>query len=464
MKKLTIFLVTVFCAIGIYAQELVGTWQGNLKVQGMELRLLIHVEMKEGAYTGTMDSPDQGATGIPINSMVLNDSVFTFEINSAGIKYEAIIKNDTLISGIFNQSGMALSLDLVKQELEIEASRRPQEPIPPYPYHSEDVKFFNEEANIELAGTFTYPKEGDNFPVVVLISGSGAQNRNEELMGHKPFLVLADHLTRKGIAVLRYDDRGTAESTGDFATATTLDLATDAEAAVQYLKSRKDVDRSKIGLIGHSEGGIIAPMLAQKKLVDFIVLLAGPGMKGSDLIVLQSKLIAEAYGVEEAQLKRTLKINEDAVNLILKSEDTDSLKAQLKDYFRNAVKENPSLATNEAAANAFVNGQVQRLSSAWMQFFLTYDPAPVLEKVTCPVLALNGENDLQVPPEENLTIIKKSLDKAGNKNFSTVVIPKLNHLFQECENGSPLEYSKIEQTFSPIALNAVSSWILETTK
>lgn len=462
MKKIFLFILTSLFVLPNFAQEIVGDWSGVLKIQSVELRIVLHIKKEENIYSATMDSPDQGAKGIPVTKVGLNGTTMIFEVETAGIKYEGNVEDETLIKGTFNQVGQSFPLDFVKQEGEMAKAKRPQEPKPPFPYASEEVSFVNLKASIKLAGTLTYPTEGSKFPAVILITGSGPQNRDEEIFEHKPFAVIADYLTRNGIAVLRYDDRGVAESEGDQASATSADFATDVEAAVEFLKANSKINAKRISLIGHSEGGMIAPMVAaESDDVASIVLLAGPGMLGSDLLILQTKLITEAYGVDDEKLKSTIEINKGAMGIVLEDNSMDTIKNQLTEYFRAVVESSPEMVGgSQEAADGFVKAHVQRMANPWMKYFLAYDPSEYLSKVKCPVLALNGEKDLQVPPNENIELIREILDKAGNNDFKTVIIPNLNHLFQECETGLPLEYGKIEQTFSPDALKLISDWIL----
>ncbi|PUB33494.1 hypothetical protein C8J95_10386 [Elizabethkingia sp. YR214] len=338
---------------------------------------------------------------------------------------------------------------------------RPQEPQEPYPYYSEDITFENKQAGINLAGTLTLPKKEGIFPAVILISGSGPQDRNEELAGHKPFLVLSDYLTRNGIAVLRYDDRGTALSGGDFKSATSVDLATDVESALAYLKTRKEIDQKKIGLIGHSEGGLIAPLVAVKsKGVAFIVMLGGPRIPGDKILLIQQRLIAKASGKSEKEIRGTERINREIFDVVKGSSDIEQLKIDLRSDLKKFLSANPNLRMNEGMTDdEFINSQVDAYTTPWMQYFIKYNPKPILEKVKIPVLALNGEKDLQITPKENLKAIKKALRKAKNKNITIKEIQDLNHLFQESDTGALQEYQRIEQTYSPIALAEVLDWL-----
>jgi dipeptidyl aminopeptidase/acylaminoacyl peptidase len=392
------------------------------------------------------------------------NAVLKFSVVNIGITYEGVSDNDGNITGTFKQMGQSFPLNFSRQTAEKEKRLRPQEPTKPYPYYEEDVSFENRDDGVTLAGTLTLPQKDGAFPAVVLISGSGAQDRNEELMEHKPFLVIADYLTRNGIAVLRFDDRGTAASTGNFQTATSYDFSKDAEAGVKYLQSRKEIDKKKIGLIGHSEGGIIAPMVAARnKDIAFIVLLAGTGVRGDRILLLQQALITEASGIGEAERKQAKSINERAFNLVLQSTGTEQLKTDLTDYLKQVVKELPA-TEKETYNDTFIKAAVEQLTSPWMQYFIKYDPAPALEKVKCPVLALNGEKDLQVPAKENLEAIRAALTGGGNKRLTTKIFPGLNHMFQECNTGLPAEYATIEQTISPAVPEEIVTWIKNTSQ
>ncbi len=466
MKKSTLILIAFLTCLSICGQDISGKWNGILKVQGVQLKLVFNIIQTEKGYSSTMDSPDQGALGIPVTSTGYENSVLKLEISNTSIKYEGTLNKENAFVGTFIQGNQSFPLVLTKGKIEKEKVYKPQEPTKPYPYYSEEVKFENTKDKIVLAGTLSFPEKNGKFPAVILISGSGPQNRDEELLGHKPFLVLADHLTKNGIAVLRFDDRGTAESTGDFGNATTFDFATDVEFAIKYLQTRKEINQNEIGLIGHSEGGIIAPIVAAKfKDIKFIVLLAGTGIRGDQLLLLQQELIGKASGISEADLQNAKAISEGAFDIVLKSNNTDSLKIKLTSYIKQALKDNPeSEIPAGMSEDDYVNLQVTQSISPWMNCFIKYNPAPILEKVKCPVLAINGEKDLQVPAKVNLNAIKKALEKGGNKNVSTKELSNLNHLFQECETGLPSEYASIEQTFSPIALEEITNWILTQVK
>lgn len=466
MRNNTLTLLALLTSLSIHAQDISGQWYGTLKVQGTQLRIVFHLTQTDSVYSATMDSPDQGAYGILMNSATFEDNLLKLEIPSATIKYIGTLEENNTVVGTFQQGGLEIPLDLSREEIQKVEAQRPQEPTKPYPYYSEEVVFQNTEAKVSLAGTLTLPSKEGIYPVVILITGSGPQNRNEEVFGHKPFLVISDYLTRNGIGVLRYDDRGVGESTGDFATATSADLATDVESAIAYLKTREEVDKTKIGLIGHSEGGLIAPMVASRSSdVAFIVLLAGPGVPGDQVLLSQQRLIGKAMGTSDEILQENQATNREVFEIVKQSKNLEQLKADLTSYITKLVVENPSEEQPTGMSNEeFVTLQVAQIATPWMRYFIRFDPSPVLEKVKCPVLALNGEKDLQVAPNENLEGINNALERGGNENVSIKELAGLNHLFQESETGSPLEYGSIEETFSPVALKEMTNWILEQLK
>lgn len=458
MIKTILTLIVALASYIMNGQEISGQWNGLLKIQGTQLRVVFHIAKTETGYISTMDSPDQGAKGIPVTKTSFENAVLKLEIAAIRGSYEGILNSNNVIVGKLTQAGQSVDINLSKEVTQKEVSVRPQEPVKPYPYYIEDVKFENKAANVTLAGTLSLPKKEGNFPAVILITGSGPQNRDVEGLGHKTFLVLSDYLTQKGIAVLRFDDRGVGESTGDFSSATTFDFAEDVQAGVEYLKTRKEINKSKIGLIGHSEGGIIAPIVAgNSRDIDFIVLLAGPGLKGDKLLLLQKELIERQSGMPEEEIQKGQEIFRGAYDILLASSVfDDTFKNKITSYFKSKFPGPKNDAMAKYCAD-FIN-------NIWFYNFIKIDPASILEKVKCPVLALNGGKDVQVPAEVNLEVIKKTLLKSGNKKVTTKILPDMNHLFQECKTGSPNEYEKIEQTFSPIALDAISSWTLSQVK
>ncbi|KKG16959.1 hypothetical protein EO98_19550 [Methanosarcina sp. 2.H.T.1A.6] len=445
---------------------------GSLEVQGgQELRILFNIPTGPGDLpTATMDNPEQGVSGIPVETVTYKDGDLRLEVKSVRGVFEGTLKeNGKTIEGEWKQVGSVFPLVLSRIDEKPEI-RREQDPVKPYPYDEEEVIYENKEAGVKLAGTLTLPRSEGPFPVVVLITGSGPQNRDEGVFGHRPFLVLSDYLTRRGIAVLRVDDRGIGGSTGNFSQATTEDFAGDVLAGIEYLKNREEIDSTKIGLIGHSEGGLIAPIVAvQSPDVAFIVMMAGPGITGEEIILLQSDLIARADGSSNEVIEQNDALMKSMFSVVKEEEyntiAAEKLRKLIMDEMANMSEEEKQNASySEADLDVQVNAQVQTMISPWMRFFLTYDPKPTLMQVKCPVLAINGEKDLQVPPEENLRAIEEALKAGGNKDYTVKELPGLNHLFQTAQTGSPSEYATIEETISPAALELMGEWISEHTQ
>ncbi len=448
----------------VFAQDadksiLPGSWLGKLSVQGIQLRLVFNLKLNENdSLDATLDSPDQGAKNIPLGRVILSGKKLTIQAPKLFGEYNGTITGDSTIDGVWTQKGVDYTVNLKKLTLPFFINR-PQEPKPPFPYTSEEVTFHNNKFNINLAGTLTIPQGSGPFKAVIMITGSGAQNRNEEIMGHKPFLVIADYLTRHGIAVLRYDDRGVGGSQGKYSEATSADLATDAEAAFDFLKMNPKIDPAKIGFAGHSEGGLIAPIVAASNTeVGFIVSLAGPGVSGEEIILRQTADISRVSGVKERDIKESIETNRKVYEILKKEKDNKIAETQIVDLFRKSQeKKNLPKEDTEKAVN-----QLRMTFGAdqytWFRYFIMTNPATFWKKVKCPVLALNGSKDLQVAADENLPAIAKALKK--DKSVKTVLLPGLNHLFQHCKTGLPAEYSTIEETFSPEALKIISDWIL----
>jgi pimeloyl-ACP methyl ester carboxylesterase len=449
-------------------KELEGIWLGTVKVPGgIELRVGLEVTKgKDGVFKATLASPDQGAKGIPIGSIGLKENVLTFESRIIGARYTGKKNKDgSAFEGELNQFGLHMPLVLKKTD-KIKEATRPQTPKPPFPYSTVEVTYENKSGAVKLAGTLSVPRGNGPFPAVLLISGSGAQDRDETIMGHKPFLVLADYLTRHGVAVLRVDDRGVGGSTGSIASSTSEDFAGDVLAGVALLKERREIDPRKIGLIGHSEGGIIAPIAAvRSRDVAFIVLMAGTGLPGSEILEAQAELILKATGTSEPILKLQRKTQRRLIEIVSQEKDEKARSAQLAAALKaahDALPESERKALG-AAESTLSELAVNQMNNAWFRFFLAFDPRPTLRKVRCPVLAINGEKDLQVPSKQNLAEIGKALAEGGNQHVKTVELPGLNHLFQPCKTGAPTEYSAIETTIAPEVLRTISDWIAEQT-
>jgi uncharacterized protein len=444
--------------------KLEGVWLGTLKVGVQELRLGFSVVATPSKLTATLNSLDQGVDGVPVQEVTEKDGAVHFGLPSIKATFEGKMnKEGTEIVGEWKQ-GMTFPLTL-KRVSKLPTAKRPQEPKRPFPYREEEITYENKKAKVKFAGTLTLPKGDGPFPAVVMITGSGPQNRDEELLGHKPFLVIADYLTRRGIAVVRVDDRGVGGSTGDNDSSTTADFAEDALAGVEFLKGRKEIDAKHIGLIGHSEGGLVGPLAASmSKDVAFVVMLAGPGLPGDEILIEQNKLILKAAGASKDDIDRQLKWLSMALPILKQEEDAKvadkRIRAELAKWKEAAGEKDKAMAdfvsTREKA--------VGTLNTKWFRFFLSYDPRPALRKVQCPVLALNGEKDLQVPAKVNLEAVAKALKEGGNKDYTVKEFPGLNHLFQTCKTGGIQEYGSIEETMAPVVLETMGDWILARVK
>ena len=439
---------------GAVAGSLPGIWQGVITAGGQEIRLVFHFALEGEVWSAALDSPDQGAYGIPAESMAVDGTDITVDVPAAAAVYEGVFDPaKATIRGTWSQGGGSFSVNLERIE-KVEVITRPQDPVPPFPYDQREVTFTNTDAGITLAGTLTLPRTGGPFPGVILISGSGAQNRDEEIMNHRPFLVLADHLTREGIAVLRYDDRGVGGSGGDPETATSRDFAGDAYAAYSFLANQPGIDPAKTGIIGHSEGGIIAPMIAAEHPdVAFIVLLAAPGFPGSELLLQQSAAILKASGATNEQIIKSAEINREIYDVVVREPDN-----------QKAADEIGGILEGLGIPDDRIEQQLSPLLTPWYRFFITHDPATDLMAITCPVLAITGSLDLQVPADENLAKIETSLKSGGNDMVVTKKLERLNHLFQTAQTGLVEEYARIEETFAPVALRAISEWIADITR
>jgi pimeloyl-ACP methyl ester carboxylesterase len=466
MKKVLICLVAVLSMTitackneQLEPENFQGSWLGTLDLGAQSLRLVINLSSSGDSLTATMDSPDQGAYGIPAGPVTITDDNIVVAVKSIAGEYSGKLVNDTLIEGTWSQAGSSLPLDVVKNA-EVLDFRKPQEPVEPFPYIVEEVSFRNDVFDIELAGTLTLPEGEGPFKTVILITGSGPQNRDEELMGHKPFLVIADYLTRNGIAVLRYDDRGVGASEGYYTSATSADLATDVDAAFNFLKTVSMVDTLNIGLMGHSEGGLIAPMVAsENKEIAFIVSLAGPGVNGMEVIIRQSEDISRLMGLKQKKIDKSMAVNSEIYNIILNEPDNETASAKVEQYLRDYLKKRLIF---KKLVDIQVKGTMSSMTPdaiVWLRFFFQSDPDIYWSKVQCPVLALNGDKDMQVASAVNLPAIVSAVKSGGNDNVESIELPGLNHLFQHSETGNPSEYGAIEETFSPEALNIITEWI-----
>ncbi|MDD2228257.1 MAG: alpha/beta fold hydrolase [Candidatus Cloacimonetes bacterium] len=434
-------------------KDITGRWFAILDVKVAQLKIIFNIEHLDKKLHATMDIPDQHAIAIPMTSVTFENSILRMELAASNISIEGEYKQSE-IHGIFKQNGQEFPFILSRTEAEKKHYLRPQEPKEPFPYHSEDVYFENLQDGIKLAGTLSIPEGGRTYPALVFITGSGAQDRDEKVCEHKPFWVIADYLARRGIASLRYDDRGFAKSEGNFASATTYDLARDAASAVAYLKNRPEI--SGIGLIGHSEGGIIAPMVAsQTEDVRFIIMLAGTGKRGDEMLLMQQEAIMRASGAAEEIIQNNLSVNSLVFSFLRRSQDLATSTEEVPSYLENILQEGTYTIPDNLSINSFVS----LFANPWFYEFIKLDPVTYLEKVHCPVFALNGSKDTQVPAKANLSAIQAALETAGNNDVTIREYSNLNHLFQECATGLPDEYIQIEQTISPCILEDIAAWL-----
>ncbi|MCE3281660.1 MAG: hypothetical protein K0Q66_397 [Chitinophagaceae bacterium] len=448
-----------------YSQpDLAGTWKG--KIETFNLVVVFHLSEKGSQFSASMDSPDQGATGIPCDKVTINGDAITIEVSAVGGSYSGLLSpGEKLIKGKWNQGGGAYTLILGKGEIP-PRKPKPQTPQPPFNYTIEEIEYDNSGKTVHLAGTLTFPSSGTAFPTAILISGSGQQNRDGELMGHRPFAVLADRLTRLGFAVLRVDDRGTGKSTGEVAKASSIDFAKDVVTSIEYLKKRKEVDTSRIGLIGHSEGGLIASIVASERTdINFVILLAGPGIRGAELLAEQGEKLVETSGVSTEATKAYLPLYKKMIALSAAGTDSAALGVAIRKEI-GSWKKNVEPAhlkelgfASKASTEAILGSLIPDFASPWLQFFLASDPAVYLEKVSAKVLALNGEKDIQVLPSSNTAGIRKALQKSRSPFYEVKVLPGLNHLFQYCFACTVNEYGMLEESFSEIALSEITGWL-----
>ena len=472
-----------FTIIGLFfstvslSQNITGNWEGSLEIQGNELPIVFHISKDEaGKYSATFDSPKQKTYNNACSDVfVKGDSVILIMQKIKG-QYAGKL-NDKELTGTWSQSGYTFPLDMKKtgETVTTKKINRPQTPTPPYPYKSEEVIYSNADKSIQFGATFTVPLPDTNvnyfrapiYPVVLLITGSGPQDRDETIFGHKAFAVIADHLTREGIAVLRVDDRGIGKTTGNFSKSTTADFANDVKAGIDYLKTRGDVDTNSIGLIGHSEGGLIAPMVAStRKDVHFIILLAGPGYKILDMMEQQSADVMASAGINKSDIAQYRPLYKNMVTAVLHAKDSATASKQAMAIFKKwqrgksaSTVKNTTGVDDEKGIIVFTNAFINQLSSPWFKYFMQMNPTDYLTKVNCPVLALNGEKDIQVAAKPNLAGIKNALEKNKNKNFRTQEMPGLNHLFQHCKKCTVEEYETLEESFDPATLQLITRWI-----
>lgn len=478
MKKIAIIALLLFSFRSLSAQQLQGNWEGELNVNGNGIPIVFHIsKLSDGSFKASFDSPKQMAFDLPCDEVIVQPDSITIMMSI--LKGHFAAKPDagfTTLNGRWYQGNMSMPL-LMKRTGDVtavKAAARPQTPKAPFPYISEDIQITNNKAGIQLGATFTYPAKDPNveyfrepiYPVVILITGSGQQDRDETLAGHKPFAVIADYLSRRGIAVLRMDDRGTGTSTGNFAISSSYDFATDVEAAIDYLRKRKETDTTQLGLVGHSEGAMIAPLVAaHRKEVKFIVMMAGPGIPIPELMEEQIGAVALSQGASAASAKAGGQLFKMIANELIKTGDTATLKrkaiaAAEKWAAQTDKKILAEMEMTTAAVRAErVADQTAELFTPWYKNFLAFDAAKWLQQLDCRVLALNGEKDIQVLPKSNLAGIRSALQKSRSKDYKIIERPGLNHLFQNCKKCSAEEYGELEETIDTATLEIISDWI-----
>jgi len=479
MKKLVIVALIVCCIGQLKAQDIAGSWVGSIAVGGTHLHLVFNIKkVSDTSYTSTFDSPDQKAFGIACSNTSVKNNNLTIIALVIGGGYKGTWDGKDSISGTFRQGSGSISMGL-KRISDAEKANlskdpiRPQTPKQPYGYFTEDVEYDNADKSQHYGATFTRPDGSGKYPAVIIISGSGTQDRDGTMMkGHKPYWVLADYLTKNGIAVLRVDDRGAGKSSlgTDINNKTSLDFSYDVEASLNYLETRPDVDKKHLGLIGHSEGGMIAPMVAaRRKDVSFIVMWGAAEAGGARILSEQYENRLVQQGIDSVAARAFGQAYLQALNLFSSATSRDDLDQKLTSLFdewrkKQSQKTLDALNIHDSSMPTILKLFDGMYSSGWLRFFITYNPDLDLAKVKCDVLAINGDKDTQVIAAENLGKIQEALSKNGNKHFEVQALPGLNHLLQTAKTGQASEYENISETMSPMALKIISDWIKLHTK
>jgi alpha/beta superfamily hydrolase len=455
MNKLFILSFFLLFSLLTSAQDISGDWTGEVEIPSGKLGFVFHLAKEGNGYSATMDIPKQGLNNSKAESTTYIDSVVTINFQAFKIEYSGRLNKQNEFIGNLSQSKSPVPLNLKRGNITL---NRPQEPKPPFSYNSEEITFQSQADKINLKGTLTLPKKQGKYPVVIIISGSGPQDRNGAMFGHKLYWVIADQLTKNGIGVLRFDDRGAGESGGKVEE-TTIDVnSADVKGAIAYLKTRKDIITSKIGLLGHSIGGIIAPKVASEtKDINYIVLMAGPGLDGDKLMLSQKAASERLLGLQEMQIMQGQILFGGAYNVVVNSKsDAAGIKAEVTAYFKEKIGTMVPKSQIDAITEQITGNEILSLIQS--------KPSIYLSKVKCPVLAINGSKDFQVPAKDNLAAIKSAVESNGNTKVKVMELENLNHLFQEAKTGALSEYAEIEQTISPVALNAMTLWIMEQVK
>tara|TARA_R110000744_G_scaffold163642_7_gene280636 strand:+ start:1582 stop:2901 length:1320 start_codon:yes stop_codon:yes gene_type:complete len=437
--------------MSLFGQDISGDWSGKLEVGEYQLGLFFKISKDSLGYSCLMSIPQQDKYDIKIQHINLMDSTLTIRQPDINFEFNGKLGGNSKVQGELKQNGLFIPLVLKREQISF---RRPQTPRTPLNYFVEDIVFTNPNDNVFLTGTLTTPKNLDTYPILIIIGGSGPQNKDGEILGHKPFLVIADHLSNRGIGVLRFDERGIGKSSGLYDTTSIEGFTSDVIAAVDYIKSRKNLNVKSFGLMGHSLGGIIAAKVASvREDINFVIFLATPAISGKELMLKQKASIEEKTGISKQQIELSGQIFSGAYDILINSEEKDSLRNNISSYFNT----NLGPLTSQRHINKIVN----QITSTEFKDFLKLHPFEYLSQVTCPVLALYGSKDLQVDSEVNLKAMENALLSGGNHKVKIEEIKGLNHLFQECQTGLPNEYFEIEQTIAPQVLEEITKWIVE---
>ncbi|MDX1393304.1 MAG: alpha/beta fold hydrolase [Gemmatimonadota bacterium] len=452
--------------IPLYAQEtgVEGRWTGGLSILGQDLGFSVEFERSEGDLRARIDIPTQGALGLALRRVSETGASVHFELPAGpGLAVWDGERAGDVIEGTFTQAGAEGTFRVMRDDAAGAGAPPEDPPDEDVPYRQQELAFDN--GDVHLEGTLTLPEDGGPFPAVVMVTGSGAQNRDEELFGFRPFRIIADHLTRRGVAVYRYDDRGVGNSTGNVGLSTTSDFADDVLAAIAMLSAHEEIDDGRIGIVGHSEGGVVAPLAASRSgSVAFVVLIAPTSVPGADVIFEQGAEIARTAGQSEAQIANGQALQRRIFEAVADGEDLAALRGELDTVIRAQLAASPeaqraAITDVDAFVDAQLDQQLAAVASPWFRFFLTYDPAPALRRTTVPVLAIFGERDLQVTPSQNRGPLAEAL--GANPDVTIETLPGANHLFQTATTGSPAEYATLPKEFVPGFLDLISSWIVD---
>jgi len=471
MKKILLLLILGFQSFLSISQDLVHKWSGVLNAGGQKIELRLNlIQNADKTYSSNWDIPAQKVKGLASSKTQLLNNQLAVEIKMIGASYSGSLNmSGDKVDGAWSQSGMSfpLNMETVKEGQEEKIFLKPQTPKPPFAYNIKDFVYEGNETKLSYGATLTYPNGDKKFPLIILITGSGRQDRDETIFDHKPFAVIADYLTKKGYAVLRVDDRGAGKSTGDFSNSTTADFAQDVEEHIRYAKNMPMIDTNQIGLLGHSEGGLIAPMVAvRNKSVAFVILLAGPGVEIGELMAMQNEMVLKSAGISQEAINAYIPLYKNLMKTIVSINSLQDANAKaieiVKNWYSNTDKNLVKATTNissESDINKFATSMSETLSTKWWKYFASYNPQIALQKLKCPVLAINGSSDIQVPAEANLKAIELGLKKAGNQKGTTKKFDGLNHLFQKCTKCTVQEYGELENTIETEVLEYIYNWL-----